>query len=315
MQNRVSWVHIEDKMKSKFITVLTPVYNRAELLLRCYESLNSQTNKEFEWLIVDDGSTDNTAIIVQELIQRNELDIRYLKKNNGGKHTAVNYGVNNISSMMTLILDSDDMLTPDAIASISELYNKYIEQKDICGFTFLKQYPDGSNMGDLFPRNGRYNFIDWRVNGVVSGDQCDVFYTSCMKEYPFSEHVGERFIGESTSWIRMADKYDMICESKAIYIADYLEGGLTKRGRAMRIQCPLGGMEYSNVCMTRRCSLKRKVRSAILYNTYGKFAKKNFKSIQKESNSPVLTFIMRPVGVLLFHIWINKFKCERVREV
>lgn len=293
--------------KNKLITVLTPTYNRANLLPRCYECLRKQTKDNFEWLIVDDGSSDNTIEVVNALISNAEIPIRYIRKENGGKHTAVNLGVKNIKTIMTLILDSDDMLTPNAIETIEETYNENSAVNNICGYSFLKQYPQGNIMGDVFPREGRYNFIDWRVNYVVSGDQCDVFFTDIMRCYPFTEYPGERFIGESTSWIRMADQYDMICKNKSIYIAEYLEGGLTKEGRAMRIKCPLGGMEYANLCMGRRSVIKRKIKSSILYIAYGRIASVSLRTLFRESNSKFFTLLLFPVGVFTEYQWRKKY--------
>lgn len=290
------------------LTILTPSYNREKLLKRCYASLLAQINKNFEWLIVDDGSTDNTEEVVRQFIDENKMVIKYIYKKNGGKHTAVNLGVKNITSDLTLLLDSDDYLTEDAVEQIYRIAEKYSCEQDICGYTFLKKYPDGMIMGDKFPRNGRYNFIDWRVNGVVSGDQCDVFYTKCMHEYPFSEYPGEKFIGESTSWIRMAEKYDMICENTAIYIAEYLEGGLTKEGRAMRIKNPNGGMEYANLCMIKRCSIKRKFRSAILYTAYARINRVKYLDMLERSNNKLLTIVMNPLGLYMARKWNRDIK-------
>src|SRR5574344_324976 len=108
-------------MRCFMITVFTPTYNRAHLLCNAYNSLLRQTNKDFEWLIIDDGSTDNTKEIIHKYIDDNKIKIRYYKKNNGGKHTAINYGIKRAKGELTIILDSDDELVNNAI----ELINKY----------------------------------------------------------------------------------------------------------------------------------------------------------------------------------------------
>jgi hypothetical protein len=290
-------------MGEKLITVLTPTYNRASLLKKCYKSLQNQTCYDFDWMIIDDGSQDNTSTVVESFLNELNFNIIYFKKENGGKHTAVNFAVNKINTVLTLILDSDDELTSDAIQQIVDLYDENKNESNICGFTFLKQYSNKKLMGEKGPINGRYNVIDWRVNGIVPGEQCDVFFTEIMKRYPFSEYVGENYIGESTLLIRMATEYDMICKNVPIYIAEYKEGGLTKSGRKMRLKCPRGGMEYANLCMLPRCSLKRKMHSAILYNVYGILAGYSFKDLLKESNCLLCTFFMRIPGILLCYKW------------
>lgn len=305
MERKEEWVNTNNSVE---LTVLTPTYNRAELLKRCYESLYVQDNKKFIWMIVDDGSTDNTEYVIKRFINDGALDIVYYHKNNGGKHTAVNYGVKKVTTDLVLILDSDDRLTEDAVSSVLDIYHENKNEKGICGFTFLKEYSDGRTMGDVFPSNGRYNFIKWRVNGIVSGDQSDIFYTKIMQNYPFSEYEGERFIGESTSWIKMASKYDMICKNKSIYIADYLDGGLTKEGRKMRLKYPKGGMEYANACMSKGVSFRRKVKSAVLYVCYGKESKTDISSLISRSNAKIITCLMLPFGVVLNKIWSHRYK-------
>ena len=291
----------------KLITVLTPTYNRATYLHRCYDCLREQTNFNFEWLIVDDGSTDNTKNEVKKIIDSAVIPVRYIYKENGGKHTAVNLGVNNINTPLTVILDSDDLLDKNAIQEIEKIYNENCNKSNICGFSFLKKYPNGKYMGDRFPIEGEYNYIDWRVNYVVTGDQCDVFYTRCMREFPFNVYPGERFIGESTAWIRMAKKYNMICKNIAIYMADYLEDGLTKRGRSLRINCPRGGMEYANLCMLKGVTWKRRIKSAALYIAYGTIVKEPLYDLIMNSNSKGWSIFMFPIGLITQYRWKQKY--------
>ena len=107
------------------ITVLTPTYNRGELLKKLYNSLCKQKCKDFEWLIVDDGSIDDTYACVEQIKKIADFPISYYKKENGGKHTALNYAYQFIKNPLTFIVDSDDFLTPDAISCIEEVYKKY----------------------------------------------------------------------------------------------------------------------------------------------------------------------------------------------
>ena len=290
------------------LTVLTPTYNRADTLKKCYTSLISQTNKNFEWLIVDDGSTDNTEQLIKEFAKNDLISINYIRKPNGGKHTAVNNATKLINSLLTIILDSDDYLAVDAIEQIYTHYEIYKDINNICGFTFLKNYPNGEFMGTAFPHEGVYNFIDYRVNGIVKGEYCDVFFTKYLKQYPFSEFKNEKYIGESTVWIKMAEKYEMVAINKSIYIAEYLETGLTKNGRELRIASPLGGMEYSQICMSKRCSVRRRLKSGILYNCYGIIVGMNIISIVKSNNHQILTLLTYPFGLSLYKIWRIKYK-------
>lgn len=293
----------------KKITVLTPTYNRVNLLKRTYKSLLNQNVKEFTWMIVDDGSEDETETFIRRCIDENLIEIKYYKKQNGGKHTAINYGAKMINTELTVILDSDDYFIETAIEDILVIHDIHcVENKNICGYTFLKKYPDNKLMGDKFPYEGIYNFIKWRVNGVVSGDQCDIVYTNFLKDYPFSEYNNEKYIGESTLWIKLGMKYDMICCNKAIYVADYLENGLTKKGRILRLKSPNGSMEYANLCTLKKCSLKRKIIYTPLYLVYGLISKKSIYNLIKVANNKFYTFLNIPISIVIYKYWRKKYK-------
>ena len=110
------------------ITVFTPTYNRAVLLRRLYKSLKRQSYKEFEWIIVDDGSQDDTALVVKAMQESHKVEgfpITYLHKENGGKHTAINFGVKAAGGILTLVLDSDDELPEDAIHSVWAYFERW----------------------------------------------------------------------------------------------------------------------------------------------------------------------------------------------
>ena len=117
------------------ITIFTPTYNRAEFLAPLYDSIKNQSSKDFEWVIVDDGSTDNTYSAVAEIINSHDgsFPIRYFKKPNGGKHTAINMGVNVEEGELFLILDSDDELPPTAIETIEKRYKMIMANKTLSG--------------------------------------------------------------------------------------------------------------------------------------------------------------------------------------
>ena len=290
------------------ITVLTPTYNRANNLIKCYNSLLYQTVKDFEWLIVDDGSVDDTMSVVNTFISEKKISIRYIHKDNGGKHTALNYGVKQINTELTVVLDSDDYFSKDAIQEIIFYYNKYKINRNLCGFTFLKKFTNGNIIGMEFPIDEEItNFIDIRLNRKIRGDKCEVFYTKCLKEYPFPEYEGEKFIGESTVWTKMALKYDMVHINKGVYMAEYLEDGLTKNGRKLRISCPNGGMANSKMHMIKQCRIGIRIKSAILFNCYAFFAKKAIRDICSECEYKLLTLITMPFGYLLFRYWKHKY--------
>ena len=148
------------------ITVLTPSYNREKLLQKLYNSLRNQDCKDFVWLIIDDGSTDNTGEYINEIKGKGDFPIVYHKKKNGGKHTALNYAYQYINTTLTFIVDSDDTLTRDAISTVKDTLNKYRNETDICGFSFLRGKPNGGYLSvSGVPKDGmKETFVLLRYN-------------------------------------------------------------------------------------------------------------------------------------------------------
>ena len=255
-----------------FISILTPTYNRGKLLLPLYDSLKNLTFKDFEWLIVDDGSEDDTEQYALSWIEHNienaEFPIRYIKKSNGGKHTAINRGVREAIGELILILDSDDTLPVDSLETIALYYEQCKGYKDCAGVCGLMAHHDGQLIGSGFPKEPMYeSALQFRYaeKGNVTGDLLEVYKTSVMREFPFPEIENERFCPESLVWNRIANKYKLFCFNKIVYYRDYLEGGLTSKIVRIRMNSPIAStMTYAEM-LDYDISLKWKIRSAINY--------------------------------------------------
>lgn len=295
-------------MKNTNVTILTPTYNRKDYMPRLYQSLLNQTTKDFKWLIVDDGSKDGTDEVIKQLKDEERIEIEYLWKENGGKHRAINYALKYINTEMVMIVDSDDYLTNDAIETILLYAKKYGKDKKIAGFSFLRQYPDGKINNKLFPKDNMIcSYIDARINGGIGGDKAEVFFSECLKKYPFPEFPGEKFLNEDIVWIRMALDYDMVHINKAIYVGDYLEGGLTQSGKRTKILNPLGSMERGNMLMCPKCKFSVRVKGAVYYVIFSKFSKKTFRNSVKTANDKKLVFLTYPVGLAAYVFYKRKY--------
>lgn len=252
------------------VTILTPTYNRGKLLLRIYESLCRQDCCDFEWVIVDDGSTDNTEEIVNyKLRTRNsKFKVRYFKKENGGKHTAVNLGVKESRGELTLILDSDDELPRNAIKDIKEEWNKAksipTSRKQLGGVCGYMAHRNGIVIGKPMVKDF-CDEITLRYSRGVQGDMCEVFRSDVLREFPFPEIKDEKFCPESLVWNRIAQKYCMSVFPKVIYLRDYLEGGLTDNIVRIRMQSPIASMMTYQEMTGYDVPFKIKIRSAINY--------------------------------------------------
>lgn len=290
------------------VTILTPTYNRAKELSKLYNSLTKQTNMHFKWLVIDDGSCDNTPIIINEWLKEGNIKIQYIKKENSGKHKAINYAMDYINTELVFIVDSDDYLTNNAIDIIYKYHEKYKNNKELCGYSFLRKLPNGEINNKEFLRDEMIgSYIDVRINGNIGGDKAEVWYTKCLKEYPFPEFENEKFLGEDIVWIDMALKYKMVHINKAIYIGDYLEEGLTNNRRKNNIKSPNGCVERAKRLMYRQCNLKTRIKGALQYNIYSRFAKiPNYIRIAK--NNKVLIYIFYLPSILIYHKWKKAYK-------
>lgn len=290
------------------ITILTPTYNRKAYLKNLYESLVNQTNNNFQWLIIDDGSCDNTKEVVENFNNKN-FRIDYYYKENGGKHTALNYSHQYIKGDWTFVVDSDDILTENAIALVYEYIEKYGKRKDISSFAFLKSDYSGSVLApQLYKNDYISNVIDYRVNSNVKGDQAEVYRTEIFKRFKFPVFEGEKFLGEDYLHINAAYIASTVYINKVIYLADYRDDGLTKAGRKMRIRNPLGGMVHGSLYFSKRFKIKYRVKGMILYICYGLFAKKSLTELFRNCNEYKLLFLLScPIAFVLNKFWRWKY--------
>lgn len=288
------------------VTVLTPAYNRAYIINRLYESLVKQTNKEFEWLVVDDGSQDNTRQLISEYIEQNKIPVRYIWQENGGKHRALNTGIKNIESQLVFIVDTDDYLVDNAIEEIVKVYEKYSDDSSICGFSFLRCFPDMTINGQKF-KSDEYisDYISCRLNEGVAGDKAEAYRTECLKEFPFLEVEGERFLFEDYVWMQMAEKYNTVHFNIPIYVGDYLEDGLTKNISKTKYRSPRGMMERSRVMCSVKCSFKNRLKGMILYIAYGRIAGVSWNELFKNNPYKMLFAVSFLPGVA-FRVKLDK---------
>lgn len=288
------------------VTVVTPTYNRADKLPSLYQSLLKQTSKDFEWLVIDDGSTDNTKEIIDGYIAEDMISITYLYKDNGGKHSALNVAFREVQSELLFIVDSDDVLTPDAVETILNDWNE-VRSNDLCGISYLRGYNETKVIGDMHPRNnGIDNFINLRFNQGIDGDKAEVWRTECLRDFQFPEYPGERFISESVAWIYLAKRWDILMVNKIIYITEYLEGGLSDNGRKLRFQCPHLMAYGSLMTMSKEFSMKIRIKETLLYIVYSKFGRKSFGEIVNCPFKGLVALCYIP-GLALYQVWKKKY--------
>ncbi len=295
------------------ITIVTPTYNRAGKLPRLFQSLCNQTCKDFEWLCIDDGSTDNTASIVRDFQKELKSDegnftIRYIRKANGGKHSALNVAFKMVETELLFIVDSDDVLTPDAIETITTDWQHISDKDRLCGIGYLRGYSESERIGDAYSQN-RFisNFIEERYNRGTDGDKAEVWVTGKLRLFQFPEMEGEKFISESVAWIWLAKQYDMLFVNRIIYITEYLAGGLSDSGKALRFQCPRLMAYGSEMTMSPDFSWKIRIKETLLFIVYSLFGKQMWKGLLMTKYKGLVIVCFIP-GLLLYRIWKRKYK-------
>lgn len=295
------------KRGSDLVTIVTPSYNRCDKLKRLYKSLLKQTNNNYKWLVIDDGSTDKTKDLIETFRKQNRIHIDYVYKENGGKHTALNLAFKTVDTYFTFIVDSDDVLTEDAIESIYRYY-PIVRKHNLSGIAFLRGYSRTKCIGDRFPINqGIANDNDIHYKKMVGGDKAEVWRTDVLSQYQFPVFRNEKFQGENFVWTQIAFDYDMFYVNKIIYLTQYLDGGLTKSGRGMRLRNPLGGMENSKVSLDSRLPLWAQIKAALLFDVYGFCAGYKLRKIETLSGKPVITGICGFPSLLLYSYWKRRY--------
>ena len=248
------------------ITVLTPSYNRGNLLKNLYQSLRDQIFDDFEWIVVDDGSTDSTSEIIAHFKEDKKIVIKYIKQSNGGKHTAINAGVKISTGELVIIVDSDDTLPKDSLLIINNQYLKIREDATVGGVCGLMAHHDNIVIGNcnLLPQ-GNISSIDMRFKYGFLGDVCEVFKTDVLREFPFPEIYNEKFCPEDLVWNRIARKYTLYFFNQVVYYRDYLDGGLTSKIVKIRMKSPIASTICYGEMLDLDIPIKSKIKAAINY--------------------------------------------------
>lgn len=301
-----------------FLTIFTPTYNRGSLLPRLYASLCIQTKCDFEWLIVDDGSTDNTESVVRAMIDTEQplFPIRYYKKPNGGKHTAINYGVERAHGDLFFIADSDDVLPNDALRTVWQVWNGIGNKDDfggVCGLDGImgegtiigSGIPDVPGSSEVtLPDGSGLRYVDGtnmevRFGIGVTGDMKEVYKTSVLKEFPFPEIDSERFCPEVLVWNRIGTKYRLRYFNRVIYLAEYQNNGITAGITRARMNSPLATMMTYQEMTEYDIPMKWKVRAAINYWRFHCCCRCRDSSDMEMPRMKWYWSLLRPMGCLM----------------
>jgi glycosyltransferase involved in cell wall biosynthesis len=277
------------------LTIFTPAYNRAHTLPRTYDSLRKQSCKEFVWLIVDDGSTDNTRAMVEEW-QRQEQDfvIRYIYKENGGMHTAHNTAYENIDTELNTCIDSDDCLAEEAVAKILSAWEK-VRDKGYAGLIGLDADLDGNLIGKGFQEGMTETTLSGYYAGGGAGDKKLVYRTEVIKSYPpYPVFEGEKYVALAYKYRLIDQDYKLAVLDDVLCNVEYQADGSTGTMWKQYLKYPKGFAFWRKVCMQYPESKKRLVVDCIHYCSSSIIAKNKMYIV--ESPQKFLTVICTPFG-------------------
>lgn len=292
------------------LTVFTPTYNRSDLLERGYYALKRQTNKDFIWLIIDDGSTDNTKEIVEEWINtESDFRIEYIYKENGGLHTAYNSAIEKLSTELAVCVDSDDYLTDTAVEEILELWKK-VKNDDVAGIVAPDCYQNGEIIGDNLPNQKTINLIDLQVGkyNISNGDRKLVVRSDLYKSVaPQKVFEGEKNFNPHYMHLQISKSYDFAVYRNPICIVEYQPTGMSASMIKQYWNSPKSFAEIRKLYLSfPNTSLKYKFQHSVHYVSSSLISKN--RRFVKESPKKLLTILAFPFGFVLYCIIKKKMR-------
>lgn len=284
-------------------TVFTPTFNRARTLSQVYESLKNQTYKNFEWLIVDDGSTDDTPQLIRNWQLENIIPIRYFHQNNGGKHTGFNRAVREAFGELFLPLDDDDACVPNALQCLRQWWEEIPStiRNEFSGVTCHCINAEGKIIGSRFPRT----FFDSDPITAatiykVTGEKWGFHRTEILRQYPYPQFPGEKLVPDGLVWNRIGMTYKIRFVDEPLRIHRHLPGGITSRLSYFRAHSPSGTRLYYLEYAKLNISRKYKIKAVINYFRFSAHGKISPRGALAELNSGLFGVLLMPLGYMYY---------------
>lgn len=283
----------------KLLTVFTPTYNRAYCLDNCYQSLVRQTSKDFIWLIIDDGSTDNTEQIVAEWMKEKKVEIRYQWQENRGMHGAHNTAYELIETELNVCIDSDDYMPDDAVEKIVNFWKEH-GNNDVSGIIGLDANSENQVIGTKLPEHfGQTTLFNLYHKYGVKGDKKLVYRTELTKQYPYPLFENEKYVGLAYKYHMLDKTYDMLLLNEVLCCVEYLPDGSSLNMLKQYRKNPRGFVFYRKELMKLPFgSTAFKFRQAIHYVS-SSFLMRN-RYFLKETPNLILTLFATPLGLVLY---------------
>lgn len=248
------------------ISVFTPTYNRADLIHRVYDSLQQQDFRDFEWIIVDDGSTDDTSEVLEGFLKAADFPIKVHRQTNQGKVAAINYGLNIAEGELFICFDSDDWCTKDAFSTIAAQWHDLGSdgRNEYCGISCLKVLPDKSIVGEDYARMRTLgeSYVD-RFNRRIKGDKWEILRTDLHRKALYDLASDERYMAPEYAWLKMGRTHKTVFLNEAISIVEYQAGGISLNNLAHRVSSPVSAKRFYQLAYSVSDNWVTRLRSTI----------------------------------------------------
>lgn len=286
------------------ISVLTPTYNRGELLERLYESLekNAQYGVEIEWLIMNDGSTDKTKEIVKKFQEKNvtNIEIKYFEQENQGKMIAINNLVEYVTGEYMIDCDSDDYFADNAFKYMKQKIEESKQEKNIYGLCFLKFDIKGNNLGKVFTKN-RSTLFDLHFKENDQGERAILFISNIRKKYKHKLENGEKFVTEARMYYEIDRENELLCFNLPIMICEYQEKGYTKNIVKQFQKYPYGYYKYFAEILEKNMTgvlLSKRLYAIKHYILFSYLTKQYSSNNIKDIENKILYYILLIPGII-----------------
>lgn len=280
------------------VSILTTTYNRQADLKQLGKSILAQTEHNFEWIIIDDGSNDQTEMLVQQWKMQFPIHICYWKQENAGKHIALNRAFQLMKGEVAVIVDSDDLVLPEMVKTITSYWTaERLADPSLGLIVFERMAPSGSPLKDLSSFNlvrGNYNQV--RYQNAIMGDYAETFKVASLKQFSFPQYGKEKFLSEDMLWIDYGSSYDALFIATPLFITEYQLNGLTDQSHRLMWKNPIGSFELAKKRLTLAAPLKQRLKFLAVYAMCGVKINRSLMELLHDANINKLVALLAIIG-------------------
>ncbi len=288
----------------KKIAILTATYNHPNELFCLFKSLEEQKNKNFTWIIVNDGSKEETSLLLKNIEKEATIDLKVINQENSGKSSAINNGLDNLDNYVKfiVIVDDDEKLYPNASELIEEYYNKYKNTE--CGVIHFNRKNEKNEIiaSPIIDKDFYKSYQDFKAE-KRHADGYIAYFVDKLGDNRFVITPGEKYVSPSTLFMKVTKTSKLLWAKAVLGQTEYLESGITKQGRKLRIKNPKGMIEYCGLMYEGSHSFKQKLLISTMGYAYIELCNKKC-----NYNKYNFNIIGKVPGVILAKIWRNKYR-------